>query len=58
MDMQTRIEIMCYVALFVAGLILVLEVNKRKPSTLVRIISVPVIGISAAGLATAFAMVI
>lgn len=58
MDMQTRIEIMCYVGLFVAGLILVLEVNKRKPSALVKIISVPVIGISAAGLATAFAMVI
>lgn len=58
MDMQTRTEIMCYVALFVAGLILVLEVNKRKPSRFVKLISIPLTGISAAGLATAFAMVI
>ena len=58
MELHYKIEVMIYIAMFIAGLIAVIEVNKRTTTRSVKLLSVSVMGISVAGLATAFAMVI
>lgn len=58
MELHYKIEVMIYIAMFIVGLVAVIEANKRTTARSVKLLSVPVMGISTAGLATAFAMVI